>query len=84
MNEFGRKVLGRTDGKWYKTILCSECGDPMELVSKNYIIDEWGLKHFTDSEILLFNICEKCRIQKPIQEGQKEDQSSSSRGSERQ
>ena len=65
-------ILGRHDGKIYKTEECPKCGDPMKIVSKNYWIDEYNIKHFTETEILLFNVCEKCNTQTPITESQRQ------------
>ena len=64
-------VLG-SDGRIYKSVGCPDCGTPMEIVSKNYWIDKYGIKHFTTTDILLFNVCEKCRIQTPITEKQRQ------------
>ena len=36
-------ILGRHDGKIYKTEECPKCGDPMKIVSKNYWIDEYKM-----------------------------------------
>ena len=63
-------VIGRIDGKRYQTEPCPKCKAPMNIVTKNYWFDEFKIKHYTDTEILLFNVCEKCRIQTPITERQ--------------
>lgn len=65
-------IIGRYDGRTYKTEKCPDCGAPMMIASKNYMIDEFGIKHFLEKETLLFNVCEKCRVQTPITENQRQ------------
>ena len=59
-------VMGRTDGRRYKAEMCPRCGKAMNIVSTNYGFDEFGIKRFSNREILLFNVCEECRVQTPI------------------